>query len=532
MTTRFKDWVAGLTSASAFDGTELIAVDQTTTKKSTLATLAAWVIQTYKGFTPSGTGATTRTVQAKEREIVSLTDFGADGTSANDNTAWTNALATGASIYVPDGTWLVSSAQTIAAQGQGIYGSGFLQSVIQRASDSTFVMFNVTSTSGNDFRDFYVNESSAAYTNTGSYFELPISGGTDVNFSRVWFHNGWQHVRCLAGTSNVTWDGCVFEAARKGAIYSSSSGRNKVVGSTFWKNSADSSNPSDRGYAIRLEKNGSYAFGSYNWNIVGNYFAENVYGPFISSNTSEGLQIVGNFFEICSQVDNGQKSDIELTADTYVSIVGNTSNSVVNSYIAGQRGAKYCVDVAASCSTVTIVGNTFQAGVTGTINDPGGVCTVLGNPGVTDSVLTGIKVGNSAQADANTLDYYQEGTWTPVLNFGGAHTGQTYTTQLGTYTRIGRLVTVSCLLAISAKGSSTGVATIAGLPFASASGVTQAVIVTTDGGVTVTGQVTLVNLGTATAFALYPLNNGSVGTQLNDTAFTTPTFRFVMQYEV
>lgn len=70
----------------------------------------------------------------------------------------------------------------------------------------------------------------------------------------------------------------------------------------------------------------------------------------------------------------------------------------------------------------------------------------------------------NASADANTLDDYEEGTWTP--NVGGS---ATYTTQTGTYTKIGRLVFIRCILTINSIGTgSTG--TISGLPFTAASG--------------------------------------------------------------
>lgn len=71
--------------------------------------------------------------------------------------------------------------------------------------------------------------------------------------------------------------------------------------------------------------------------------------------------------------------------------------------------------------------------------------------------------------DANTLDDYEEGTWTPVVNFGGATTGITYTTQLGTYTKIGRVVIAHINIVLSSKGSATGNATITGVPFTSSS---------------------------------------------------------------
>ena len=67
------------------------------------------------------------------------------------------------------------------------------------------------------------------------------------------------------------------------------------------------------------------------------------------------------------------------------------------------------------------------------------------------------------------LDTYAEGTWAPALNFGGNAVGMSYAVPpAGRYTRIGRTVFATGSLLLSAKGSSTGPATIAGLPFASA----------------------------------------------------------------
>ncbi|MEQ1900020.1 MAG: DUF2793 domain-containing protein [Devosia sp.] len=72
----------------------------------------------------------------------------------------------------------------------------------------------------------------------------------------------------------------------------------------------------------------------------------------------------------------------------------------------------------------------------------------------------------NASADAHTLDDYLEGSFTPLLQFGGGATGMSYATQLGRYTKIGRHVTATGTITLSAKGSATGVAELAGLPFA------------------------------------------------------------------
>jgi hypothetical protein len=72
-------------------------------------------------------------------------------------------------------------------------------------------------------------------------------------------------------------------------------------------------------------------------------------------------------------------------------------------------------------------------------------------------------------ADANTLDDYEEGDWTPVLTFATpGNLAVTYSTQIGRYTKIGRLVVVSFSIITSAFTHTTASSslTISGLPFA------------------------------------------------------------------
>ena len=73
-----------------------------------------------------------------------------------------------------------------------------------------------------------------------------------------------------------------------------------------------------------------------------------------------------------------------------------------------------------------------------------------------------------SSANANNLDDYEEGTWTPVPTFGSANAGMVHISS-GDYTKIGRMVTVRCTFNITTKGSSTGVWRVAGLPFTSKS---------------------------------------------------------------
>jgi hypothetical protein len=72
----------------------------------------------------------------------------------------------------------------------------------------------------------------------------------------------------------------------------------------------------------------------------------------------------------------------------------------------------------------------------------------------------------SASTDANTLDDYEEGTFTPVITPGsGSLTAHTAT---GNYTKIGRLVTLNIVFTITTAGTASGTATYT-IPFTSSS---------------------------------------------------------------
>jgi hypothetical protein len=72
---------------------------------------------------------------------------------------------------------------------------------------------------------------------------------------------------------------------------------------------------------------------------------------------------------------------------------------------------------------------------------------------------------NGDTLQVNALNDYEEGTFNFGISFGGGSTGITYNHRSGTYTKIGRQVTVNGLIALTNKGSDTGDARITGLPF-------------------------------------------------------------------
>jgi len=80
-----------------------------------------------------------------------------------------------------------------------------------------------------------------------------------------------------------------------------------------------------------------------------------------------------------------------------------------------------------------------------------------------------------ASANANNLDDYEEGTWTPVVSAGSINgAGKVYT---GTYTKIGRLVQISFNATSTDNNLQvTSYVGFSGLPFTSATNGTSTVV--------------------------------------------------------
>jgi len=125
--------------------------------------------------------------------------------------------------------------------------------------------------------------------------------------------------------------------------------------------------------------------------------------------------------------------------------------------------------------------------------------------------IQGIKVGNTSVADATTLDWYEEGTFTPtIVGFTTAGVG-TYTIQTGSYTRIGDTVVAHVRIATTAH-TGTGQMQISGFPFVIAGSRIEQIIAGFN--LTITGSVYIESISNATSCFLYALNNGVV-TPLN-----------------
>lgn len=137
----------------------------------------------------------------------------------------------------------------------------------------------------------------------------------------------------------------------------------------------------------------------------------------------------------------------------------------------------------------------------------------------------------SASADANTLDDYEEGTFTPTLTFGGGSTGITYSTQAGQYTKVGNCVHVRIQIVLTNKGSSTGAAVIGGLPFA-VNGSVPGLLRLNNGAAAATTQTTSIAVTGTSSFNLEKFAAGAVTTMVDTDLTNTSTLLISAHYFV
>lgn len=168
--------------------------------------------------------------------------------------------------------------------------------------------------------------------------------------------------------------------------------------------------------------------------------------------------------------------------------------------------------------------DTISADVLSSNSFSTGAITMSGLLTTTNGQISFPAVQN-ASTGANVLDDYEEGTWTPSLNFGGGTTGITYNKQLGRYQKIGNTVYVTIEMELTSKGSSTGIAQITGLPFTSVNGRPLGTL-TTPYAVNMAGLTSPVSgLVLINATSLYLYDTGATGiANLDDTNFNNTAY--------
>lgn len=115
-----------LTDVGPVSGTtQFIVPTATGLFRSTLSTLAQWLLGQFLGITAIGSGATPRTLQDRGRDLYTVKDFGAAGDGVTDDTAAIQAainaaIANKRGLLFPDGTYKITAALTIGVDNTSV----------------------------------------------------------------------------------------------------------------------------------------------------------------------------------------------------------------------------------------------------------------------------------------------------------------------------------------------------------------------------------------------------------------------------
>lgn len=128
---------------------------------------------------------------------------------------------------------------------------------------------------------------------------------------------------------------------------------------------------------------------------------------------------------------------------------------------------------------------------------------------------------NGLEADLAALIPVTTATFTPTVTFGGASTGITYSTQDGSYTKIGTRVFIRGLVVLTNKGSATGAAAIGALPIACTT--TDPVSIVTSNMTGLTGGTTALTASSTSTFVIRQQDATGDAVNVTDAEFTNTT---------
>jgi hypothetical protein len=254
-----------------------------------------------------------------------------------------------------------------------------------------------------------------------------------------------------------------------------------------------------------------------------------------AGNKQQYALIHGSILSPTSTAETGQIHFETATAgaSTEKMIIG-TTNLVINDI-----GAIFNVRIEGDTDANLFFTDATNSRVGIGIITPAEKLDVVGNIKLSGNVIPASGFGIDFAATAGTgtselLADYEEGTWTPTISFGGLSVALTYSTQFGSYTKIGRQVTAFGTIILSAKGSSTGAAQINALPFTAANvstnpGGTLGAVANMSG---LTGAISLQVAANTTTINIQ--QSGATGASgITDAVFTnTSNFQFTVTYFV
>lgn len=438
-------------------------------------------------FTQSGTGAVTRTQTSKLQEFVSVLDFGADNTGVTNTRAACQAAidavraAGGGTVYFPPGQYLLTAATGADGTGNGLIvtyvnangtsgrvrlvGAG-RSTVLKANSNAMYIVRYCDNHGGVENMTLDANSktgviglgvvpqdttqtTSLTYQTYNVFRNLYISGctegivlrcGPDVGGadSGCWYNDfSAMHIYyctrgiwlrdCPSGSSGSNRNH--FHQIRIGQNTNTGvqidDGGTNVLTEVHIEGVTTGTSPNATPTGIKIKQTGGSGLDN-NANVFTNCMMEAV------TRSLENANAYSEFYAC----EFSSPYSMVLTANPKVMIGGD-----------------------ASLTPQFLPGMIFQAN-----------SQVAGVENLAHSLTYGriqFPATQNPTSNANTLDDYEEGSWTPTL-IAGVLSGQTYSIQKGRYVKIGRSVTAWGEVQLSGYSSAGGnYLRIGGLPFAS-----------------------------------------------------------------
>jgi hypothetical protein len=287
--------------------------------RETRQQLADWVVQTATSFLQFGSGATSRTVQAKGREILSVEDFGAVGDGSTDDTsaiaaAITEAKSSGRKLYFKSKVYKCNI--TITGENVHLEATSFAYNAVATVGLVPATLTSPVIQIGDGTtttRDITLNGFSLYGSNTGDK-GLRIYGADNV------YVNGFSVLAFEEYAVQLD------SSATKSTFFIFFNGYHIANGTTAGSLGLDFNYGSSFTAAVYFT-NGAWnaqAGGSFLIDLNGSGAAVNLANAWIEADDDQGINFGSGTKVICANV----KVDSNSAADSLATIATNTSPSV------------------------------------------------------------------------------------------------------------------------------------------------------------------------------------------------------------
>ena len=431
-------------------------------------------------YTAGFPGATLQTVQTKLEQYVSVKDFGAVGDGVTDDTAniqdAVDAMnaANGGAIYFPAGEYLITDYITLYSDVT-LFGEG-KASKIHLVNSGRSDAFRATGTQPSPvnritMRDFML------YGDTSFLAGVPsvVNGGgvnflytDDCTFENLWvsgFSDGG--IAILNGSYN-TIASCRVRFTAQGISFNANDidvTGNVAVGNTISDTGTYNGLHLEGGFGVS-PATGEVRYTTLTGNTVINSYEAGInieLAPYTACagnsvfNAGFGATSINMGIKVFGGFSSGISGNTVRGCDGYGIVVGANSGECAvsgNATVDNGGGSLLVTDNGTAATLdVSVSGNSFAEGDLAT---SGNVSFKNWTPAVTFS--------NVASTDTQTLDWYEENTFTPTIAGSTSAGTATYAVQDGKFTRIGNRVFFELNLDWSGH-TGTGNMRVAGLPY-------------------------------------------------------------------